>query len=138
MTTFENEVTAYNESERGPRFNPFFIPKLIINMASGMISIKYGLMGINYTAVSACATSNTAIMDAFNYIKWGKAKIIITGGSEAGITPASVGGFTAMKAMSTQNDDPQTASRPFDVNRNGFVMGEGAAALVLEDYDHAR
>lgn len=137
MTTFENEVTTYNESERGPRFNPFFIPKLIINMASGMISIKYGLMGINYTAVSACATSNTAIMDAFNYIKWGKAKIIITGGSEAGITPASVGGFTAMKAMSTQNDDPQTASQPFDVKRNGFVMGEGAAALVLEDYDHA-
>lgn len=138
MTTFEEEVKAYVASERGPRFNPFFIPKLIVNMASGMISMKYGFMGINYTAVSACATSNTAIMDAYNYIKWGKAKIMITGGSEAGITEASVGGFTAMKAMSMQNDDPQTASQPFDVKRNGFVMGEGAAALVLEDYEHAK
>jgi 3-oxoacyl-[acyl-carrier-protein] synthase II len=107
-------------------------------MASGMISIKYRLMGINYTTVSACATSNTAIMDALNYIRLGKAKVIITGGSEAPITPASVGGFCAMKAMSVRNDDPQTASRPFDVNRDGFVMGEGAGALVLEEYEHAR
>jgi 3-oxoacyl-[acyl-carrier-protein] synthase II len=106
-------------------------------MASGMISIRNGYMGINYTTVSACATSNTAIMDAFNYIRLGKAKIIITGGSEAPITPASFGGFSSMKAMSARNDDPQAASRPFDVNRDGFVMGEGAGALVLEEYEHA-
>ncbi len=121
-----------------PRFSPFFVPKLIANMASGMISIKYGLMGINYTTVSACATSNTAIMDAFNYIRWGKAKVMVTGGSEAPITEASVGGFNAMKALSTRNDDPATASRPFDSSRDGFVMGEGAGALVLEEYEHAR
>jgi len=106
-------------------------------MASGMISIRNGFMGINYTTVSACATSNTAIMDAFNYIRLGKAKIIVTGGSEAPITPASIGGFSSMKAMSGRNNDPQHASRPFDIDRDGFVMGEGAGALVLEDYDHA-
>ncbi|OQP57009.1 beta-ketoacyl-[acyl-carrier-protein] synthase II [Niastella vici] len=138
MQTFEEQVTEYVEGDRNPRFNPFFVPKLIVNMASGMISIKYRLMGINYTTVSACATSNTAIMDALNYIRMGKAKVIITGGSEAPITPASVGGFCAMKAMSVRNDDPQTASRPFDTNRDGFVMGEGAGALVLEEYEHAR
>ncbi|THU32448.1 beta-ketoacyl-[acyl-carrier-protein] synthase II [Niastella caeni] len=138
MQTFEEQVTEYVEGDRNPRFNPFFVPKLIVNMASGMISIKYRLMGINYTTVSACATSNTAIMDALNYIRLGKAKVIITGGSEAPITPASVGGFCAMKAMSVRNDDPLTASRPFDVNRDGFVMGEGAGALVLEEYEHAR
>ncbi|WP_207513058.1 beta-ketoacyl-ACP synthase II [Longitalea luteola] len=138
MQTFEEQVAEYIDGDRNPRFNPFFVPKLIANMASGMISIKYRLMGINYTTVSACATSNTAIMDALNYIRLGKAKVIITGGSEAPITEASVGGFCAMKAMSTRNDDPQTASRPFDVNRDGFVMGEGAGALVLEDYEHAR
>ncbi|HMH21579.1 MAG TPA: beta-ketoacyl-[acyl-carrier-protein] synthase II [Puia sp.] len=121
-----------------PRFSPFFVPKLIANMASGMISIKYGLMGINYTTVSACATSNTAIMDALNYIRLGKAKVMITGGSEAPITEASVGGFNSMKALSTRNDDPLTASRPFDITRDGFVMGEGAGALVLEEYEHAR
>jgi 3-oxoacyl-[acyl-carrier-protein] synthase II len=138
MQTFEEQVTEYVEGGKNPRFNPFFVPKLIVNMASGMISIKHRLMGINYTTVSACATSNTAIMDALNYIRLGKAKVIITGGSEAPITPASVGGFCAMKAMSVRNDDPQTASRPFDVNRDGFVMGEGAGALVLEEYEHAR
>jgi 3-oxoacyl-[acyl-carrier-protein] synthase II len=138
MQTFEEQVAEYVDGDRNPRFNPFFVPKLIANMASGMISIKYRLMGINYTTVSACATSNTAIMDALNYIRLGKAKVIITGGSEAPITEASVGGFCAMKAMSTRNDDPGTASRPFDVNRDGFVMGEGAGALVLEDYEHAR
>jgi 3-oxoacyl-[acyl-carrier-protein] synthase II len=121
-----------------PRFSPFFVPKLIANMASGMISIKYGLMGINYTTVSACATSNTAIMDALNYIRLGKAKVMITGGSEAPITQASVGGFNAMKALSTRNDDPASASRPFDISRDGFVMGEGGGALVLEEYEHAR
>ena len=138
MQTFEEQVAEYIEGDRNPRFNPFFVPKLIANMASGMISIKYRLMGINYTTVSACATSNTAIMDALNYIRLGKAKVIITGGSEAPITEASIGGFCAMKAMSVRNDDPATGSRPFDVNRDGFVMGEGAGALVLEDYEHAR
>jgi 3-oxoacyl-[acyl-carrier-protein] synthase II len=137
METFEEQVTEYAQGNGSPRFSPFFIPKLLPNMASGMISIKHGYMGINYTAISACATSNTAIMDAFNYIRLGKAKIIISGGSEAGITSASVGGFSAMKAMTGRNDDPLTASRPFDTHRDGFVMGEGAAALVLEEYEHA-
>ncbi|ASZ09787.1 beta-ketoacyl-ACP synthase II [Chitinophaga pendula] len=138
MQTFEEQVKEYTLGNYNPRFSPFFVPKLIANMASGMISMRYGLMGINYTTVSACATSNTAIMDAFNYIRWGKAKVIITGGSEAPITEASVGGFCAMKAMSTRNDDPASASRPFDVDRDGFVMGEGAGALVLEEYEHAK
>lgn len=138
METFEQEVKAYALGDGTPRFNPFFIPKLITNMASGMISMKFGFMGINYTAVSACATSNTALMDAFNYIKWGKAKIIVTGGSESPISEASIGGFCAIKAMSTRNDEPEKASRPFDANRDGFVMGEGACALVLEEYEHAR
>ncbi len=138
MQTFEEQVTEYVKGDGTPRFNPFFVPKLIANMASGMISIKYRLMGINYTTVSACATSNTAIMDALNYIRMGKAKVIITGGSEAPITEASIGGFCAMKAMSIRNDDPLTGSRPFDVDRDGFVMGEGAGALVLEEYEHAR
>ena len=138
MQTFENEVENYVNGDYNPRFNPFFIPKLLINMASGMISMKYGLQGINYTPVSACATGNTAIMDAFNYIRLGKAKVFVTGGSEAGITPASFGGFSAMKAMSQRNDDPKTASRPFDKNRDGFVMGEGAGALILEEYEHAK
>ncbi|WPQ60214.1 beta-ketoacyl-ACP synthase II [Chitinophaga sancti] len=137
MQTFEDQVKEYVENNYQPRFNPFFVPKLIANMASGMISIRFGLMGINYTTVSACSTSNTAIMDALNYIRWGKAKVIITGGSEAPITEASVGGFCAMKAMSQRNDDPAHASRPFDTGRDGFVMGEGAGALVLEEYEHA-
>nr|WP_295875578.1 beta-ketoacyl-ACP synthase II [uncultured Chitinophaga sp.] len=138
MQTFEEQVTEYVTGDYNPRFSPYFVPRLITNMASGMISIKYGLMGINYTTVSACATSNTAIMDALNYIRLGKAKVMITGGSEAPITPASVGGFCAMKAMSVRNDDPAHASRPFDTDRDGFVMGEGAAALVLEEYEHAK
>jgi len=143
MQTFEDQVTEYAlsataESGPIPRFSPFFVPKLIANMASGMISIKYGLMGINYTTVSACSTSNTAFMDALTYVRLGKAKVIVAGGSEAPITQASIGGFTAMKAMSTRNDDPTHASRPFDVTRDGFVMGEGAGALILEEYEHAR
>ena len=138
METFEEQVTEYAKGDGQPRFSPFFVPKLIVNMSSGMISIRNGFMGINYTTVSACATSNTAIMDAFNYIRWGKAKIIVTGGSEAPITPASLGGFANMKAMSTRNDDPAAASRPFDVDRDGFVMAEGAGALILEEYEHAR
>ncbi|GAA4336333.1 beta-ketoacyl-ACP synthase II [Mucilaginibacter gynuensis] len=137
METFEEQVTGYAQGDGNPRFSPFFVPKLLTNMASGMISLRNGYMGVNYTAVSACATSNTAIMDAFNYIRLGKAKVIITGGSEAPITPASIGGFSSMKAMSTLNNDPEGASRPFDVSRDGFVMGEGAAALVLEDREHA-
>lgn len=138
MKTFEDEVKNYTQRDFNPRFNPFFVPKLIINMAPGMISMKYGLMGINYATVSACATSNTAIMDALNYIRWGKAKVMITGGSEAGITESSFGGFSAMRAMSQRNDDPKSASRPFDKDRDGFVMGEGAATLVLEEYEHAK
>ena len=138
MRTFEKEFRYYVENENIPRFNPFFIPKLIANMASGLISMKFGLMGINYTTLSACATSNSALMDAFNYIRLGKAKVFVTGGSEAPVTEASIGGFSSMKALSTRNDDPATASRPFDVNRDGFVMGEGAGALVLEEYEHAK
>ena len=138
METFENEVTEYVSGDGTPRFSPFFVPKLIANMASGMISMKYGLRGIDYTTVSACATANTAFMDAFNYIRWGKAKVIVSGGSEAPITPASVGGFSSMKAMSTRNNDPEAASRPYDVERDGFIMGEGAGALILEEYEHAK
>lgn len=138
METFENEVTEYVSGDGTPRFSPFFVPKLIANMASGMISMKYGLRGINYTTVSACATANTAFMDAFNYIRWGKAKMIISGGSEAPITAASLGGFSSLKAISTRNDNPKVASRPYDVERDGFIMGEGAGALILEEYEHAK
>lgn len=137
MITFEEQVTEYARGNGTPRYSPFFVPKFLTNMASGMISIRNGYMGINYTAVSACATSNTALMDAFNYIRLGKAKIIVSGGCEAPIVEASIGGFSAMKAMSARNDDPQAASRPFDVERDGFVMGEGAGALILEEYEHA-
>jgi 3-oxoacyl-[acyl-carrier-protein] synthase II len=138
MQTFEDQVKEFTLGGFQPRFSPFFVPKLIANMASGMISIKYGLMGINYTTVSACSTSNTAIMDALNYIRLGKAKVMVTGGSEAPVTEASVGGFNSMKALSTRNDDPTGAARPFDITRDGFVMGEGAGALILEEYEHAR
>ncbi|HTH82179.1 MAG TPA: beta-ketoacyl-ACP synthase II [Mucilaginibacter sp.] len=137
MKTYEEQVTEFAQGDGHPRFNPFLIPKFLPNMASGMISLRHGYMGINYSAVSACATANTAIMDAFNYIRLGKAKIIVSGGSEAAITPTSFGGFSSMKAMSHRNDDPQGASRPFDAERDGFVMGEGAGALILEEYEHA-
>jgi len=136
--TFEDELMDFVERERVPRFSPYYIPKTIPNMASGIVAIKYGFMGINQTVTSACASSNNAIMDAFNYIRLGKADVIVTGGSEAAITNASLGGFSAMKALSQNNDNPQAASRPFDVDRDGFVMGEGAGALILEDYDHAK
>jgi 3-oxoacyl-[acyl-carrier-protein] synthase II len=136
-TTYEEQTTGYVTGDGHPRFNPFFVPKYLINMASGMISLRNGFRGINYAPVSACATGNTAIMDAFNYIRLGKAKIMVTGGSEAPITPASFGGFSVMKAMSHRNDDPTHASRPFDIERDGFVMGEGAGALILEEYEHA-
>ena len=138
MTTFEPELESYHQNDKNPRFNPFFIPKIITNMASGMISLKYGLMGINYNTVSACATANTALMDAFNYIRLGKAKVFVTGGSESPISEASIGGFNALKAMSTRNEDPTAASRPFDRDRDGFVMGEGAGALIVEEYEHAK
>ncbi|MDN5214571.1 beta-ketoacyl-ACP synthase II [Fulvivirgaceae bacterium BMA12] len=135
--TFEDEVLQYGEGDGTPRYNPFFIHKILCDTSSGLISIKHGLRGINYNTISACASSTTAIIDAFNYIRWGKADMIITGGSEAAITKASIGGFNAMKALSTRNESPATASRPFDADRDGFVMGEGAGALILEDYDHA-
>lgn len=135
--TFEEQVMEYAGTGHQPHFNPFFIPKTLVNMASGLISIKHGYMGINYTAVTACASATTALMDAYNYIRLGKAKIIISGGSDAPVTEASIGGYNALKALSTRNDDPKAASRPFDVHRDGFVMGEGAGVLVVEDYDHA-
>jgi 3-oxoacyl-[acyl-carrier-protein] synthase II len=138
INTFQQQVLEYAHGDGTPRFNPFFIPKMIVDIASGIISIKYGLRGINFTTVSACATSNTAIIDAFNYIKWNKADMIITGGSEAPITETAVGGFNASKALSTFNENPQIASRPFDVNRDGFVMGEGAGAVILEDLESAK
>lgn len=138
FTTFQNEVIEYAKGDGTPRINPYFIPKVIVDIASGWISIKYGFMGPNFTTVSACATSTTAIIDAMNYIRWGKADIFVTGGSEAAVSEAGIGGFAAMKALSTRNDDPATGSRPFDVDRDGFVMGEGAGALILEEYEHAK
>ncbi len=136
--TFQEQVIEFAKGDGTPRFNPFFIPKVIADIASGWISIKYGFMGLNFTTISACATSTTAIIDAFNYVKWGKANIIVTGGSEAAINEAGIGGFNASKALSQRNDDPLTASRPFDKDRDGFVMGEGAGALILEEYGHAK
>jgi 3-oxoacyl-[acyl-carrier-protein] synthase II len=136
--TFQQEIMDFARGDGTPRINPYFIPKVIVDIASGWISIKYGFMGLNFTTVSACATSTTAIIDAMNYIRWGKADVIISGGSEAAVNEAGVGGFGALKALSTRNDDPQTASRPFDVHRDGFVMGEGAGSLVLEEYEHAK
>ena len=138
LDTFLKECGNYAVGNGTPRFNPFFIPKMIADIAAGHISIKYGFRGPNYATVSACASSTHAMIDAFNYIKWGKADIFITGGSEASINAAGVGGFNAMHALSTRNDDPKTASRPFDKDREGFVLGEGAGALVLEEYEHAK
>jgi 3-oxoacyl-[acyl-carrier-protein] synthase II len=137
IQTFQDQMTEYCEGDGTPRFTPYFIPRILVDIASGIISIKYGLRGVNFCPVSACATSNTAIIEAFNYIRWGKANMIITGGSEAAITGSAIGGFSSAKALSTRNDSPQTACRPFDISRDGFVMGEGAGALILEDYDHA-
>ena len=137
--TFEEEAGNYavNGAEMGPKYNPFFIPKMIADIASGEISIKYGFHGPNYTTTAACASSTNALADAFNLIRLGKADAIVTGGAEAAIWPAGVGGFTAMHALSTRNDDPQHASRPFSASRDGFVMGEGAGCLVLEELGHA-
>lgn len=136
--TFQQEIIEYAKGDGTPRINPFFIPKVIVDIASGWISIRHGFMGLNFTTVSACATSTTAIIDAMNYIRWGKADVIVTGGSEAAVNEAGIGGFGAMKALSTRNDDPASASRPFDIDRDGFVMGEGACALILEEYEHAK
>jgi 3-oxoacyl-[acyl-carrier-protein] synthase II len=138
IETFQNEVVNYAKGDGTPRFNPFFIPKMIADIAPGNISIKHGFMGPNYTTVSACASSANAIIDALNYIRMGYSDIIVTGGSEATVTEAGMGGFNAMHALSTRNDSPQTASRPFDATRDGFVLGEGSGSLILEEYEHAK
>ena len=138
LHTFQNECEGYFAGDGTPRFNPFFIPKMIVDIAAGHISIKYGFRGPNYVAVSACASANNALIDAFNLIRLGKSDIIITGGSEAAVTDAGVGGFNALKALSTRNDSPETASRPFDKDRDGFVLGEGSAAIIVEELEHAK
>jgi 3-oxoacyl-[acyl-carrier-protein] synthase II len=138
LETFQQEVLNFAAGDGTPRFNPFFIPKMIADIAPGNISIKYGFMGPNYTTVSACASSANSMIDALNTIRLGTCDVIITGGSEAAVTIAGMGGFNAMHAMSTRNENPQTASRPFDATRDGFVLGEGAGAIVLEEYEHAK
>ena len=137
IQTFQDQMKEYIDGDGTPRFTPFFIPRILVDIASGIISIKYGLRGVNFCPVSACATSNTALIEAFNHIKWDKADMIISGGSEAAITESAMGGFASARALSMQNDAPLTASRPFDIERDGFVMGEGAGALILEEYEHA-
>lgn len=137
LKTFQDEAENFFSGDGTPRFNPFFIPKMIADIAAGHISIKYGLRGPNYVTVSACASATNAIIDAFNYIRLGKADAFVTGGSEAGVNQMGLGGFNGLKALSTRNDSPETASRPFDVDRDGFVLGEGAGALILEEYEHA-
>ena len=140
MKTYEEEVTAYAKTADtiGPKFNPFFVPKMIADICAGHISIKYGFHGPNYITSSACASSTNALADAFNLIRLGKADVVVSGGAEAAITAAGVGGFTAMKALSTRNEEPQKASRPFSASRDGFVMAEGSAVLVLEELEHAK
>ena len=138
LETFQNEVLNFADNDKKPRFNPFFIPKMIPDIAPGMISIKYGFRGPNFATVSACASSSNALIDSLNYIRLNHADVMVTGGSEAGITYAGIGGFNAMHALSTRNDDPQTASRPFDKDRDGFVLGEGSGTLILEEYEHAK
>jgi len=138
LKTFEDEVVNFSEGGRTPRFNPFFIPKMIADSASGVLSIRYGFRGPNFITVSACASSTNALIDAFYYIRLGVMKVCISGGSEAAITNAGVGGFNALKALSERNDSPETASRPYDKDRDGFVLGEGGAALILEEYEHAK
>lgn len=138
ITVFQEEVSNFATGNGTPRFNPFFIPKMIIDITPGHISMKYGLRGPNFSTVSACASSTNAVIDAFNYIRLGKADIMLTGGSEAAATEAGIGGFNAMHALSTRNDSPETASRPFDKDRDGFVLGEGAGGIVLEEYEHAK
>ena len=137
LETFQNEVLNFASRNENPRFNPFFIPKMIADIAPGLISIKYGFRGPNFATVSACASSSNAMIDSLNYIRLGYADVIVTGGSEAAVTKAGIGGFNAMHALSKRNDDPKSASRPFDKNRDGFVLGEGSGALILESYEHA-
>lgn len=137
LLSFQEEIRSYVEAGSVPRFSPFFIPKMIVDIAAGHISMRYGFRGPNYCTVSACASSTNALIDAFNYIRMGKADVIVAGGSEAAITEAGVGGFNALKALSERNDDPKTASRPFDKDRDGFVLGEGGGAIILEEYEHA-
>ncbi len=136
--TLESEIENFANGDGTPRFNPFMIPKLIADIAAGQISIEYGFRGINYATVSACASSTHSLCNCFDYIRWGRADVMIAGGAEAAITKAGIGGFNAMKALSTRNNDPQTASRPFDADRDGFVLGEGAGALILEELEHAQ
>tara|TARA_B100000767_G_scaffold28462_1_gene24685 strand:+ start:1709 stop:2959 length:1251 start_codon:yes stop_codon:yes gene_type:complete len=138
LETFQNEVLNFAENNKKPRFNPFFIPKMITDIAPGLISIKYGFRGPNFATVSACASSANALIDSLNYIRLNHADIIVAGGSEACVSYAGIGGFNAMHALSTRNDDPKTASRPFDKDRDGFVLGEGAGSLILEEYEHAK
>jgi len=138
LETFQQEVLNFSEGDGTPRFNPFFIPKMIADIAPGNISIKHGFMGPNYTTVSACASSANAMIDALNYIRLGHCDVIVTGGSEAAVAIAGMGGFNAMHALSTRNESPETASRPFDATRDGFVLGEGAGAIILEEYEHAK
>jgi 3-oxoacyl-[acyl-carrier-protein] synthase II len=138
LKTFQEEVVSFAKGDGTPRFNPFFIPKMIADLSSGFISIKYGFRGPNFVTVSACASATNAIVDALNYIRIGRIDVAIAGGSEAAVTEAGIGGFNAMKALSERNDDPSTASRPFDKDRDGFVLGEGAGALILEEYEHAK
>lgn len=138
LKTFEDEVMNFSEGARTPRFNPFFIPKMIADSASGVISIRYGFRGPTFITVSACASSTNALIDAYNYIRLGMMDVCISGGSEAAVTNAGVGGFNALKALSERNDSPETASRPYDKDRDGFVLGEGGAALILEEYEHAK
>ena len=138
LKTFQDEVSAFAKGDGTPRFNPFFIPKMIADIASGHISIRYGFRGPNFTTVSACASSTNAMIDAFTYIRLGKANVIVTGGSESTVNETCVGGFNALQALSLRNDDPTTASRPFDLNRDGFVMGEGAGGIILEELEHAK
>lgn len=138
LLTFQEEVKSYSKGDGTPRFNPFFIPKMIPDLSAGHISIKYGFRGPNFVTVSACASSTNAIYDAYTYLRLGKADIIVSGGSEAAVCEAGVGGFNALKALSERNDSPETASRPYDKDRDGFVLGEGAGALILEEYEHAK
>jgi 3-oxoacyl-[acyl-carrier-protein] synthase II len=138
LLTFQEEVKSYARGDGTPRFNPFFIPKMIPDLSAGHISIKYGFRGPNYVTVSACASSTNALYDAFTFLRLGKADIIVSGGSEAAVCEAGVGGFNALKALSERNDSPETASRPYDKERDGFVLGEGAGALILEEYEHAK
>lgn len=136
--SFQNQVSEFAQGDGTPRFSPYFIPRVLVDIVSGVLSIQYGFLGPNYSTISACASANHAISDAFNLIRLGKADVVLTGGSEAAICEAGIGGFNALKALSTNNDNFQSASRPFDKNRDGFVMGEGAAALILEDLEHAK